>query len=118
MPECKNISTNEKCNLTSLMRVLLVEDSQRLRTSIGKALRRSGYAVDTSGDGEGGLWLAESNDYDAIILDIMLPKMDGLTLLRRLRQQGRRTSILLLTCKRRLKSAAGGARKVLHVNGG
>jgi DNA-binding response OmpR family regulator len=81
------------------MRVLLVEDSQRLQKSIGKALRKSGYAVDASGDGEGGLWLAESNDYDAIILDIMLPKLDGLALLRRLRRKGQRTPILLLTAK-------------------
>ncbi|HTA28931.1 MAG TPA: response regulator transcription factor [Candidatus Cybelea sp.] len=81
------------------MRILLVEDSQRLQRSIGKALRHSGYAVDASGDGEAGLWLAESNDYDAIILDIMLPKLDGLDLLRRLRQKGRQTPILLLTAR-------------------
>jgi len=81
------------------MRVLLVEDSRRLQMAIGKALRKSGYAVDLSGDGEDGLWQAESNDYDALILDLMLPKMDGLTLLRRLRQQGQRTPILLLTAK-------------------
>jgi DNA-binding response OmpR family regulator len=81
------------------MRVLLVEDSLRLQASIGKALCRSGYAVDTSGDGETALWMAESNEYDAVILDIMLPKLDGLTLLRRLRQKGRQTPILLLTAK-------------------
>lgn len=81
------------------MRVLLVEDSQRLQASIGKALRKSGYAVDASGDGEEGLWLAESNEYDAIILDIMLPKLDGLALLRHLRQKGRQTPILLLTAR-------------------
>lgn len=81
------------------MRVLLVEDSPRLQQSIGKALRKSGYAVDTSGDGEEGLWLAETNDYDAIILDIMLPKLDGLTLLRRLRKKGSQTGVLLLTAK-------------------
>lgn len=81
------------------MRALLVEDSQRLQKSVGKALRKSGYAVDTSGDGEGGLWLAESNDYDVIILDIMLPKLDGLGLLRRLRKEGRRTPVLLLTAR-------------------
>lgn len=67
--------------LFKVMRVLWVEDSLRLQRSIGKALRKSGDAVDLSGDDENGLWLAESNDYDAIILDIMLPKMDGLTLL-------------------------------------
>ena len=72
------------------MRVLLVEDSPRLQRSLGKALRKTGYATDVSGDGENGLWLAETNDYDAVILDIMLPKLDGLALLRRLRARGRR----------------------------
>lgn len=95
----KKISPARQPDLTSAMRVLLVEDSQRLQKSVGKALRKSGYAVDTSGDGEDGFWLAESNDYDAIILDIMLPKLDGLTLLHRLRKKGRQTPILLLTAK-------------------
>ena len=81
------------------MRVLLVEDSLRLQKSLGKALRQSGYAVDLSGDGEHGLWLAEANDYAVLILDIMLPKLDGLAVLRRLRQQGRQTPILLLTAR-------------------
>lgn len=59
------------------MRILVVEDSPRLQRTLGTALRRSGYAVDVAGDGEEGLWLAESNDYDAIVLDVMLPKRDG-----------------------------------------
>jgi DNA-binding response OmpR family regulator len=81
------------------VRVLLVEDSERLRRSIGTALKKSGYAVDTTGDGREGLWLAESNDYDAIVLDIMLPGLDGLSLLQRLRDQGRTAHVLLLTAK-------------------
>jgi len=67
------------------VRVLLVEDSVRLRRSIETALDKSGYAVDATGDGLEGLTLAESTDYDAIVLDIMLPGLDGLSLLRRLR---------------------------------
>ena len=90
------------------MRVLLVEDSQRLQKSLGKALRMSGYAVDISGDGENGLWLAESNDYDALILDIMLPKLDGLTLLRRLRQKGGQIPILLLTARDTVEDRVNG----------
>jgi DNA-binding response OmpR family regulator len=90
------------------MRILLVEDSERLQQSVGKALRKSGYAVDTSGDGESGLWLAESNDYDAMILDIMLPKLDGLEVLRRLRRKGRRTAILLLTAKDTVEDRVNG----------
>ena len=62
-------------------------------------LRRNGFAVDASADGEEGLWLAETNDYDAIVLDIMLPKLDGLALLQRLRKQGKQTHVLLLTAK-------------------
>jgi DNA-binding response OmpR family regulator len=81
------------------MRVLLVEDSARLQQSITAALRRSGYAVDSGADGEDGLWQAESNDYDAIVLDLMLPKIDGLEVLRRLRAKGKMTPVLLLTAK-------------------
>jgi len=81
------------------MRVLIIEDSTRLRQSVSTWLRRNGLAVDASADGEEGLWLAESNDYDAIVLDIMLPKLDGLALLQKLRQQGKQTHVLLLTAK-------------------
>lgn len=81
------------------MRVLLVEDSERLQRSIATALKKSGYAVDVAADGEEGLWLAESNDYDAIVLDIMLPKLDGLALLKKLRAGGKDTHILLLTAR-------------------
>ncbi|HUR57007.1 MAG TPA: response regulator transcription factor [Opitutaceae bacterium] len=81
------------------MRILVVEDSARLQRSLGTALRRSGYAVDLAGDGEEGLWLAESNDYDAIVLDVMLPKRDGLDVLRTLRARGKPTHVLLLTAR-------------------
>lgn len=81
------------------MRVLLVEDSERLRNYVGKGLRMSGWAVDTAGDGEEGLWLASENDYDVIVLDLMLPKMDGITVLQRLRAGGSDTHVLILTAK-------------------
>lgn len=81
------------------MRVLLVEDSERLRDSIGTALRNSHYAVDASADGKEGLWLARANDYDTIFLDIMLPGMDGLTVLREFRASGGESQVLLLTAK-------------------
>jgi DNA-binding response OmpR family regulator len=81
------------------MRVLLIEDSTRLRTAIRRALHHSGYAADVAGNGEDGLWLATSNDYDVIILDLMLPVLDGLTLLRRLRAAERGTHVLVLTAK-------------------
>ena len=69
------------------MRVLLVEDSRRLQTTLGAALRRTGYAVDVTGDGQEGLWLAENNHHDVIVLDIMLPGMDGFYLIQTLREQ-------------------------------
>ncbi len=81
------------------MRLLLVEDSERLQTYVGKGLRQAGYAVDVAGDGEQGLWLATENEYDAIILDVMLPKLDGITVLQRLRAEGRGTHVLILTAK-------------------
>jgi DNA-binding response OmpR family regulator len=81
------------------MRVLLVEDSPRLRRSLANALKKSGYAIDVADNGDDGLWLAETNEYDAVVLDIMLPKIDGLEVLHRLRAQGRNTHILLLTAK-------------------
>jgi len=92
------------------MRVLLVEDSARLQQTVGDALHRSGYAVDVSGDGEDGLWRAENNDYDVIVLDIMLPKMDGLTLLKTLRKNGKTTHVLLLTARDRVEDRVSGLR--------
>ena len=81
------------------MRVLVVEDSPRLQRTLGLALRKSGYAVDAATDGEEGLWLAESHDYNVIVLDVMLPKRDGLSLLAELRRKNRPTHVLLLTAR-------------------
>jgi DNA-binding response OmpR family regulator len=81
------------------VRILLVEDSPRLQRSIGTGLRRANYAVDVAGDGEEGLWRAESDQYDVIVLDLMLPRLDGLTLLERLRARGKHTHVLILTAR-------------------
>jgi DNA-binding response OmpR family regulator len=81
------------------MRVLLVEDYMPLRESVTQALEEAGFAVDASADGEEGLWYARSSDYDAIVLDIVLPKLDGLSVLQQLRKAGSRTPVLLLTAK-------------------
>ncbi|MCA9415324.1 MAG: response regulator transcription factor [Candidatus Omnitrophica bacterium] len=81
------------------MKVLVVEDSRRLRTYIKAGLEDVGYAVDSAGDGEEGLWLAQSNEYDAIVLDLMLPKMDGIQILQQLRKDGIGTHVLILTAK-------------------
>jgi len=79
--------------------VLVIEDSRRLRTYLKAGLVDAGYAVDAAPDGEEGLWLAQSNEYDAIVLDLMLPKLDGMSLLRRLRKEGVGTHVLILTAK-------------------
>ncbi len=81
------------------MRILVVEDEPRLQRNLAKALREEGYAVDTAGDGDDGSFKAEANDYDAIILDVMLPKLDGWELLARLRQQKKLTPVLMLTAR-------------------
>lgn len=81
------------------MKLLVIEDSERLRRSLGHGLRRAGFAVDLTPDGREGLAYAEINDYDVIILDLMLPGMDGLTILRTLRQKGRKTHVLILSAK-------------------
>jgi DNA-binding response OmpR family regulator len=81
------------------VRLLLIEDYRPLQQSLAKGLREAGYAVDATGDGQEGLWYATGNDYDVIILDLMLPGMDGLSLLKKLRATGRQTHVLILTAK-------------------
>ncbi|MBI3736220.1 response regulator, partial [Candidatus Sumerlaeota bacterium] len=58
------------------MKLLLIEDSLRLQRSLGRGLRQAGYAVDLTGDGNEGLWYAQTNEYDVIVLDLMLPGLD------------------------------------------
>lgn len=79
------------------MRLLLIEDSQRLRTTVAQALTRLGHAVDAVESAEEGAVSAALNTYDAVVLDIMLPGKDGLSLLRQWRGEGRDTPVLLLT---------------------
>ncbi|HRX86924.1 MAG TPA: response regulator transcription factor [Phycisphaerae bacterium] len=81
------------------MRVLVIEDYAPLREAVAQALAEAGYAVDASGDGPEGLWYARSGEYDAIVLDIVLPELDGLELLRKLRREGVTTPVLLLTAR-------------------
>ena len=81
------------------MKVLLVEDYQPLCEAVSQGLREEGFAVDIASDGDTGLWHATASDYDVVILDLMLPGMDGLTVLKRLRKSGRDTHVLILTAK-------------------
>ena len=92
------------------MRVLLVEDSVHLRQPVAKALKASGFAVDTTGDGAEAWHMARDHDYDVIILDIMLPGMDGREVLKRLRGAGKETPVLFLTAKDAIEDRVAGLR--------
>ncbi|WP_049563785.1 response regulator transcription factor [Nonomuraea sp. SBT364] len=81
------------------MRVLLVEDEQRLAELVRSGLAGEGFAVDVAHDGRDGLWLATENDYDVIVLDVMLPRLNGYALCSRLREAGDWTPIMMLTAK-------------------
>jgi two-component system OmpR family response regulator len=94
------------------MRILVVEDEPDLLVALGRALRDEGYAVDTAPDGEEGLYKAENWEYDALVLDVMLPKLDGWELLKRLRKT-KKTPVLMLTARDqatdRVRGLDGGA---------
>ncbi len=81
------------------MRILLAEDERSLSRAVTALLERSHYAVDAVYDGHEALDYLESGNYDALILDIMMPKMDGMEVLRRLRQQGNSIPVLMLTAR-------------------
>lgn len=80
------------------MRILVVEDEPRLVKSLAKALREEGYAVDTAETGDDGLFKAETYDYDVVVLDVMLPGMDGWKVLEKLRKK-KATPVLMLTAR-------------------
>jgi two-component system OmpR family response regulator len=79
------------------MRVLVVEDDQAMASSLTWGLEAEGYVVDVAGDGEDGLWKARESAHDVIVLDVMLPRLDGYQVCQRLREQGVWTPILMLT---------------------
>ncbi len=81
------------------MRVLLIEDDDRIRTDVTAALEAAGYVVDSESSGEEGWFLGFTEDYDAVILDLGLPKLDGLAVLRNWRMEGRTFPVLVLTAR-------------------
>jgi two-component system OmpR family response regulator len=81
------------------MRILIVEDEPNLRRQLKNALEQAGYAVDAAGDGEEGHYLGANEAYDAVILDLGLPGLDGLTVLDRWRREGRLMPVLVLTAR-------------------
>lgn len=90
------------------MRILVVEDEHRIAQTLKKGLEHERYAVDVIYDGPGGLDMAISETYDLLILDLMLPGMDGLTLCRKIREQGLHTPILMLTAKSQVQDKVTG----------
>jgi two-component system OmpR family response regulator len=81
------------------VRVLVVEDEVKMAGLLKRGLEEEGYAVDTAGDGREALWLATENSYDAVLLDVMLPDLDGFEVCRRLRDAGRWSPVLMLTAR-------------------
>jgi DNA-binding response OmpR family regulator len=90
------------------VRVLLVEDHKPLVRALRQGLEEEGYAVDTANDGEEGDYKASSAPYDVIVLDIMLPKSDGITLLQKWRKAGMKSHVLMLTARDQLEDKVKG----------
>ena len=90
------------------MRILIVEDEHRIANNIKKGLEQEHYAVDVAYDGEAGLDLASSEDYDLLILDLMLPKLGGLEICKKIREANNHVPILILTAKAQIRDKVEG----------
>jgi DNA-binding response OmpR family regulator len=90
------------------MRVLIAEDDDKIASFIVKGLKQAGFAVDRSADGEEGLHLAVNHAYDAAVIDIMLPKLDGLSLIEQLRRRKINTPVIILSAKRSIDDRVKG----------
>ena len=90
------------------MRILIIEDNQRLAAAIATGLGDAGHTVEVAGDGAEGLHAGLEDRHDAIVLDLMLPELDGLSVLRRLRNHGVRTPVLILSARDTLPDRIGG----------
>ncbi len=90
------------------MRALVIEDYPPLRVAITAALTGAGFAVDASGDGAEGDWLADSTSYDVVLLDLGLPQLDGLEVLRRMRARGSQAHVLIVTARDQVADRCAG----------
>lgn len=90
------------------MRILLAEDEAKVAEHVRRGLTEEGYAVDVAADGPEALWLAETNDYDALVFDVMMPGQDGVSVLRQLRRKGRHTPAIFLTARHQLEDRVRG----------
>jgi two-component system OmpR family response regulator len=95
------------------MRILVVEDDKKIASFVVNGLKQSGFAVDHSADGEEGLLRAQTLSYDALVVDVMLPKLDGLSLVEQLRAKGVRAPVLILSAKASVEDRVRG----LHAGG-
>jgi len=93
------VSSGATVSYDRTVRVLVVEDEVKMASLVKRALEREGYAVDVAGNGQDGLWMASENDYDAIVLDVMIPAPNGFEVCRELRGRGRWAPVLLLTAR-------------------
>ncbi|MHB8531203.1 MAG: response regulator transcription factor [Solirubrobacteraceae bacterium] len=90
------------------MRILVVEDKQKLGAALCRGLRKEGLSADLTGCGEEAIWMAASAPYDAVILDVMLPGIDGFETCRRLRTEGNRAPVLMLTARQSIDDRVAG----------
>ena len=90
------------------MKILVIEDEKKIASFIQRGLKEEKYAVDVAYDGEKGMALADVNEYDLIVLDIMLPGKDGIYVCRELRRQGHKTPVLMLTARDRVEDKVSG----------
>src|SRR5262245_27735328 len=94
-----NYPASAACSMLPPMRILVVEDDKKIASFVVNGLKQSGYAVDPCGDGEEALFQAQTITYDAAVVDLMLPKLDGLSLIQRLRSKAIRIPVLILSAK-------------------
>ena len=90
------------------MRILVIEDEKKIADFIKRGLKEEGYAIDVAYDGQEGHFLAKTNDYDLILLDLMLPKLDGIALCKKLKSEGIVSPIIMLTAKSAVKDKVTG----------
>ena len=93
------------------MHILVVEDDKKIASFLVKGLKQAGFAVDVADNGKAGLEMASSSTYDVAIVDIMLPKLDGLSLIEQLRKTGSRTPVIILSAKRTVDDRVKGLQK-------
>jgi heavy metal response regulator len=91
-----------------MMRILVIEDEKKIADFVRRGLKEEGYAVDAAYDGEQGYFLAKTNDYDLILMDLMLPKIDGITLCKRLKEERVVSPVIMLTAKDTVKDKVRG----------